>query len=80
MIVCDDLYLYYRLIMSKEWNLTGNKDLLSVKNPLRHLCEITIPEINKELKEKVDPNRPTEPINVSYGDPVAYENFKYFFN
>lgn len=71
-VIIIDLYL----IMSKEWNLTANKEVLSVKNPLRHLCERTIPEINKELKLKQNQDRPTEFVNLSIGDPVIYENFK----
>ena len=35
------------IIMDKQWNLKGNSKLASIKNPLRHLTEKTIPEINK---------------------------------
>lgn len=51
----------------------GNKKLADVKNPLRNFVEKELPSIDLTLY----PNRPTECINLSIGDPTTSLNFRY---
>lgn len=45
-----------------------------VFNPIRNFVENEIAFISP--KELADPSRPKDPVNVSYGDPCVYKDFK----
>ena len=52
----------------KKWqrNITGNKVLADVKNPLRNYIENEI----KKIDTSIYPQRPKEKIDLSIGDPT----------
>ena len=61
----------------KEWKrkVEGNKDLHSVKNPLRRFIEKVLPAI--PLNDY--PDRPKEQVNLSIGDPSTSLDYRYLF-
>lgn len=59
---------------TKQWKkkIEGNRDLHTVKNPLRNFIEKVLPSI--QLNEY--PDRPKEQVNLSIGDPSTSPDYR----